>query len=260
MRQRILLTAIAVLVILSFASPSRAGNDVGVTLPPGPDEPPTRSVSTSSCPNYQKTGVYTQVGGGSTTAASYGYFEYTCDGKTWIRVWGCIANCPAGVTPLSNPPDPGWIEAELAKSAPNPDGTFAPPVHRDNIAAITGLRLYAHISTDTYHVVDAPEITTGPWHASAIETPGQITLDVDGVSITCATNPPDPSTKEGRSKSECYLPITTVPDSGLAHVTLTVTWHINVTTNVPGVTPNYTINKATELDIRVKELQAVVET
>jgi hypothetical protein len=263
MRQRIWLVVVLVGILFVMTRPAGAGQDAGVTLPPKPSTPggtvPGAATKPSSCPHYARSGVYTQIGDGS--GESYGYYEWTCDGVTWTRVWGCITGCTAtGLPALVLPPDPGYVEKELEKSAPLPVGTFAPPVQSEGIAAITGLKLYAHISDDTYKIVNAPEVRTGPWFASAVETPGTIILDVDGLSVTCATNPPDPSTREGRDASECFVPITTVPEGGIAKVTLTVLWHVVITTNVPGVNTDKYVPKVSTINIRVKELQAVVES
>ncbi len=260
MHKRILASVLATALLLVVVRPGQSNadqepEDVSVTLPGGPRAP--GSSGGGSCPNYQKSGIYTQVGGGSSTAPTYGYFEYTCDGVTWVQVWGCIANCPPGVATFVAPPLPGFVEAELVKSAPDPEGFFAPPVHRDGVKAITGLRLYVHITDETYKTVTAEVVENVQWHASATETSGKVTLDVDGVSVSCDSNPPSPATESGRNRSECFIPITTVPKGGKAHVTLTVQWRVLIVTNVPGVRTDFLVDKVTELDIGVKELQAV---
>ena len=263
MFKRFLSTALTIMLLLIAFNPGQSNADRGdieVTLPSTPGAPGSNGSNGqqgSSCPKYQKSGIYTQIGGGSPTAPTYGYFEYTCDGVTWTQVWGCLSNCPIGVTQLVEPPTPAFIEAELVKSAPTPEGFFAPPVHRNGIAAITGLRLYVNITEETYRVVTADIVRTGQWYASGIATPGNITLDVDGVAATCKNNPPSPATENGRNQSTCFVPITTVPKGGKAHVTLTVQWRMLIDTNVGGVTKDFVVNKITELDIKVKELQAV---
>ncbi len=90
-----------------------------------------------------------------------------------------------------------------------------------------------------------------------VETPGKVSIDVDGVTAACAKSPPSPYTKFGRKPSTCFVPISTVPKSGEAHVTLTVQWRVLIETNVPGVRKDFVVDKVTELDIAVKELQAV---
>jgi hypothetical protein len=114
-------------------------------------------------------------------------------------------------------------------------------------------------SCQTHRYVVAEYKATGPWWAIGVETPGKITLDLDGVSVECATNPPDPTTAAGRVGNECFVPVTTVPEGGLAKVRVTVQWHVVIDTNVPGVDKERDVDKVSELTIRVKELQAVVE-
>jgi hypothetical protein len=254
------LLAVILMPISSMADSGAPPPDIKVPLPSGGGGTTVPAKQTnSSCPKFVKSVIYTVIGAGSADTPRYGFFEYSCNGETPTQVWGCVANCPPGVVQLVSPPDPGFVADELIKRAPLPIPNFAPPAERDDVAAITGLRLYVHISDETYRYVVAEYKATGPWWAIGVETPGKITLDLDGVSVECATNPPDPTTAAGRDGNECFVPVTTVPEGGLAKVTVTVQWHVVIDTNVPGVDKERDVDKTSELTIRVKELQAVVE-
>ncbi len=243
----------------------------GVTKTPGGVELQARGKATapgtrgrrvkvvkSSCPDYQVIAQTTVIGSGSDNT-KYGTYTYICNGIQHT-VFGCLDQCPPGVAILTPPPNPQDIRDQAEGLALDPAGKFAPPVQRDNIAAITGLRLYASITPNTYQQVTDDIVVPG-YEAHVVLTPGQVTLEANNKEVVCPTNPSDPSTEDGRATSECYIQVTDVPEGGHEIVSLSVEWTIVITSNIPGIeNDEWTIERTTDFDIRVKELQAVVET
>ncbi len=225
--------------------------------------PGTRSrrvkVVKSSCPDYQVIAQTTVIGSGSDNT-KYGTYTYICNGIQHT-VFGCLDQCPPGQTPFVFPPSADLIRDKAEALALNPNGTFAPPVQRDNIAAITGLRLYTSITPDTYRVVTDTLAEPGGYNANVTLTPGQVTLEANGKEATCDGPGPNPTTEEGRADSDCYVPITDVPNSGHETISITVEWTIVITSNIPGIeNDEWTIERTTDLDIRIKQLQATIDT
>jgi hypothetical protein len=141
----------------------------------------------------------------------------------------------------------------------DPTGLFAPPVQR-GIAAVTGLRLYASVSPDAYHPVSAEISFPGGYLARAVATPGRITLEANGKEQTCDTNFGDPTDKAAREQSDCFVAITDVPAGGRELATISVEWSVAVTSNIPGIeNDEFTVEPGTDLDIEIKELQAVAK-
>jgi hypothetical protein len=216
-------------------------------------------VHKSSCPDYRVVAQVTVVGAGSDNA-KYGTYTYVCNGIEHT-VFGCLDQCPPGQPQLTLPPRPADIRAEAEGFAIDPEGKFAPPVQRDSVSAITGLRLYATVTPNTYQQVTDDIVAPGGYQAHVVLTPGQVTLEANGKEVICPTNPSDPSTADGRDTSECYIQVTDVPDGGHEIISLSVEWTITVTSNIPGIeNDEWTIERTTDLDIKVKQLQAVVET
>jgi hypothetical protein len=233
---------------VTFTIAGNGGNDEGE---PGP----------SQCPQYEIRNVITVIdySNQDPTTEKYGYFEYRCHNTDpWTRVWGCTANCVA--TPLLVlPPNPKTVEDDFAATAPLPDAHYAPPAELPDVAAITGLKLYAALTPETSTRVISERAYAGPWKARGILTPKRLTLTVEGVNVECTALTFDLKSHDGREQSDCFVPITDVPEGGRANVQLTVIWEARITSNVPGMRTRYNVTKTTTLTIAVKELQAVVE-
>ncbi len=278
MRNRILIAIFAAFFFIAgpaFAETPDGRDRPKDTKPPAADvaveisskkpggEPKAEVVRVSACPKYAVSRSVSYVNSTSTddTTPQYGYIDYTCDGINWTRIWGCTSNCPPGVEPLTDPPNPRDIEDSFAESAPLPAGYFAPPVHEPGIAAITGLRLYASVTPQTSNPFRSEYASAGRWYAYATLTSTAMSLTFDGQTKPCTIfPPPNPGNAEGRDASDCWLPVTHVPDNDTktAPVTLTVTWTIDIESNVPGIAETFTVDKTTTTDITIKQLQAVV--
>jgi hypothetical protein len=219
----------------------------------------TVKVTKTSCPDYRIIAQTTVIGAGSDNT-KYGTYTYICNGIEHT-IFGCLDQCPPGQPTFIPPPKPDDIREQAEGFALDPDGHFAPPVQRDGVAAITGLRLYAAVTPNTYQPVTDDIVAPGGYQAHVVLMPGQVTLEANGKEVACPTNPTDPSTAAGRADNDCYIHVTDVPEGGHETISLSVEWTIVVTSNIPGIeNDEWTIERTTDLDIRIKELQAVVET
>lgn len=226
----------------------------------------TKAAVRVSCPGYERRNVRPvnvvvpsePLEEGELPKPIFGIFVYRCAGGPWVEMVGCVLYCTSSVPEFIPPPTPDEIRDYFASIPLRPEGWFAPPIHR-GAAAITGLRLYASVTPQTYREISDSAFLPGGWWATATATPGEITLEANDDIHVCDGPTADPRTAAGRENSDCYVLITDVPEGGRDRATLSVEWLIQVVSNVPGIQDDaWYVTTSTTIEMPVKELQAVI--
>jgi hypothetical protein len=204
------------------------------------------------------------VGGGHDgNAPTYAVSSYWCDGSdTAVRVFTCIANCPAGVALYIPPPPTDEVRRHFLSLALRPDARFAPPLHAGAAFALVGKNLYFAVTPETHRVVTDTIRFPGGWYATGSVTPGRITMRLTGHDpVDCDGPGPDPTTAAGRALADragCVVLVDRAPDSGRGEVSVSTTWTVAVDSNIAGIAgARWTLETTAARDIEIKQLQAI---
>jgi hypothetical protein len=230
-----------------------------VSTVPGADGGGDEYKPKSSCPDYRVTNMHTTIGAGAgPDIPSYGYYTYICNGIE-NTVWGCLNNACPGIAPLALPVDPQTIRDHYETFALQPDGIYAPPVHRGSTSYV-GLRLYFSTNPDRWKPnLDSAYDIAGHRVVGSVK-PVALIFTAQGQTVTCKTAGTNPTTAAGRKDKTCSVIVNDRPPSGKETITLTIKWQCDVVSDVPGITNDtWYVDRTETQTINVHEIQAVIQ-
>jgi hypothetical protein len=197
----------------------------------------------------------------------WGQVAVSCSGTGWTLEYRCIAHCPPGTAVAPPPPvPPSFAEVidTIRRHAPVPTPQFAPPVERGGgVAAVVGKRLYVNVTpASTKPRSGRYEWSGGFWYVDVLYEPGDLYFELgEDTAGACPIDSPSGRTAAGRAvndANDCFLVVNERPAGSSAPVTVTTTWTVITTTNIPGNFAPFPVAAETVVDVPIKELQAVI--
>jgi hypothetical protein len=162
------------------------------------------------------------------------------------------------------------IRADVTPPLPR----FAPPIERSpTIKAVVGKRFYyrvdptsfseypIHYGWDYYGNPVSAGSSNERWVADVLFIPLAMTLKLPDGELTCDGPGFDATNQAGRDAANdagCFDIINDRPPGGSFPSQVTTTWLLVVNSNIPGVPTEFNHEESLNVEVRVKEIQAVI--
>jgi hypothetical protein len=197
----------------------------------------------------------------------WGQVPVSCSGTGWTLQYRCVARCPPGTPPAPPPPAPPSYQEvidTIHRHAPVPSAQFAPPVELGGgVAAVVGKRLYVNVTPESVRPRSGRyEWSGGFWYVDVLYEPDSLYFEFeDQVAGACPVDSPSGRTRAGRDvndENDCFVVVNERPVGSKSPVTITTTWTVITTTNIPGNFAPFPAAAETVYEVPIKELQAVI--